>query len=359
MWQRFTERSRRVVFFAQEEATRLRENYVSTEHLLLGLVRESDSVAARLLDQMGISLGRIRLEMERQVARGDGRPDKDIQLSPRGKRVINFAYDEARLLDNNYIGTEHLLLGLMREEEGLAGRVMVKVGASLRRIREETLVLHENGKREKANENPLTQEERTEWLTKAYEQVYGTDEVYVSRETEPTQQTPPKAKTTLPLFERVRYALKVLQKTEPGLFRMSESSDPLADRVTEVIEGRLPPQPGDLGVAVTSAPARVVEVALGIETFDLLEAAYETKDVHGYRELTHGNQALLFVADGTPLKILRPPKRELVQGVPNGIYVRILSGDHEGRAGWIFADAFRHEGEDNAFFPPPDSQDRL
>src|SRR2546427_2197269 len=135
MWQRFTERARRVVFFAQEEAGRLGENYVSTEHLLLGLVRENDSVAARILDRLGVSLGRIRSEIERQVTRGDGRLGQDMQLTPRAKRVIDLAYDEARQLNNNYIGTEHLLLGLIREGEGLAGRVLAKLGADLDKVR--------------------------------------------------------------------------------------------------------------------------------------------------------------------------------------------------------------------------------
>src|SRR6266536_2221894 len=89
MWQRFTERARRVVFFAQEEAARLGENYVGTEHLLLGLVRENDSVAARILDRLGVSLGRIRSEIERQVTRGDGRLGQDMQLTPRAKRGVD------------------------------------------------------------------------------------------------------------------------------------------------------------------------------------------------------------------------------------------------------------------------------
>src|SRR6476469_8471895 len=143
MWQRFTERARRVVFFAQEEAGRLGENYVSTEHLLLGLVRENDSVAARILDRMGVSLGRIRSEIERQVARGDGRLGQDMQLTPRAKRVIDLAYDEARQLNNNYIGTEHLLLGLIREGEGLAGRVLNKLGVDLERTRREVMALQD------------------------------------------------------------------------------------------------------------------------------------------------------------------------------------------------------------------------
>ena len=144
MWQRFTERARRVVFFAQEEAGRLGENYVSTEHLLLGLVRENDSVAARILDRMGVSLGRIRSEIERQVTRGDGRLGQDMQLTPRAKRVIDLAYDEARQLSNNYIGTEHLLLGLIREGEGLAGRVLAKLGVELERTRREVMHLQDN-----------------------------------------------------------------------------------------------------------------------------------------------------------------------------------------------------------------------
>lgn len=143
MWQRFTERARRVVFFAQEEAGRLGENYVSTEHLLLGLVRENDSVAARILDRIGVSLGRIRSEIERQVARGDGRLGQDMQLTPRAKRVIDLAYDEARQLNNNYIGTEHLLLGLIREGEGLAGRVLNKLGVDLERTRREVMLLQD------------------------------------------------------------------------------------------------------------------------------------------------------------------------------------------------------------------------
>ena len=143
MWQRFTERARKVVFHAQEEAGRLGENYVSTEHLLLGLVRENDTMAARVLDRLGISLGRIRSEIERQVAHGQGRLGQDMLLTPCAKRVIDIAYDEARQLNNNYIGTEHLLLGLIREGEGLAGKVLAILGADLDRSRHEVVLLQE------------------------------------------------------------------------------------------------------------------------------------------------------------------------------------------------------------------------
>ena len=144
MWQRFTERARKVVFYAQEEAQRFGEGYVSTEHLLLGLVRESDSVAARVLDRLGVSLSRIRAEVERQLPRGDARPSQDMTLTPRAKRVIDLAYDEARNLNNNYIGTEHLLLGLIREGDGLAGRVLSKLGVELEKGRREVMSLQDN-----------------------------------------------------------------------------------------------------------------------------------------------------------------------------------------------------------------------
>jgi len=135
MWQRFTERARRVVFFAQDEANKLGENYVSEGHLLLGLVREPDCLAARILEGMGASLGRIRAEVERIVTRGDARVGQEMQLTDRAKRVIDLAYDEARQLNNNYIGTEHLLLGLIREGEGIAGQVLSKLGVELGKAR--------------------------------------------------------------------------------------------------------------------------------------------------------------------------------------------------------------------------------
>src|SRR4028119_519088 len=155
MWQRFTERARRVVFFAQEEAGRLGENYVSTEHLLLGLVRENDSVAARILDRIGVSLGRIRSEIERQVVRGDGRMGQDMELTPRAKRVIDLAYDEARQLNNDYIGTEHILLGLIREGEGLAGRVLSHFKVDLDQARLQVLKIKEDATTPAKNETLL------------------------------------------------------------------------------------------------------------------------------------------------------------------------------------------------------------
>lgn len=135
MWQRFTERAKRVVFFAQEEAGRLGENYVSTEHLLLALVREQDCQAARVLARMGVRPAEVRSEIERLVTKGEQTPGADMQLAPRAKRVIDLAYEEARRLGANYIGTEHILLGIVREGEGLAGRVLSKLGVDLEQAR--------------------------------------------------------------------------------------------------------------------------------------------------------------------------------------------------------------------------------
>ncbi|GIV15637.1 MAG: hypothetical protein KatS3mg022_1072 [Armatimonadota bacterium] len=135
MWQRFSERARYAIFYAQEEAERFGGNYVSTEHLLLGLIRDNESTAVKVLQQLGVSLSRLRMELERQVSRGEGGVEGQTQLTPRAKRAMDFAYDEARLMGDNYIGTEHLLLGLLRGAEGLAGRVLQQMGVDLERAR--------------------------------------------------------------------------------------------------------------------------------------------------------------------------------------------------------------------------------
>lgn len=124
-----------MVFYAQEEAQNLGEGYVSTEHMLLGLTRESDSVAARILEGMGLSLNRIRSEVEKQLPKRDPRPSQDMTLTPRAKRAIDLAYNNARDLNNNYIGTEHLLLGVLQEGEGLGAHVLHVMGATLDRAR--------------------------------------------------------------------------------------------------------------------------------------------------------------------------------------------------------------------------------
>ena len=169
MWQRFTERARKTVFYAQEEAGRSGQNYVSTEHLLLGLIRENDNVACRILVRMNIDPDLLRSEIERQIERGDGRLGQDMQLTPRAKRIIDLAYDEARQLNNNYIGTEHLLLGMVREGEGLAGKTLVTLGVDLERTRLEVRALQENRtepSKPMPTEDPAEQNARLERLAR-------------------------------------------------------------------------------------------------------------------------------------------------------------------------------------------------
>lgn len=134
MWQRLSERARKVVFYAQEEAQKLRHEFVSTEHILLGLVRESDSCAARALEVCGVSRQTIITAVENAISPGASRPTHEMTLTPRAKRVIDLAYDEARNLNNNYIGTEHLLLGLIREADGIAGSILIQHELDLKKM---------------------------------------------------------------------------------------------------------------------------------------------------------------------------------------------------------------------------------
>ena len=124
MWQRFSERARRIVFYAQEETRRFNMAYVSTEHLLLGLCREDDTTAAIILRSLSISLQDIKAEIEKRLPMGSESATSDLVLTPRAKRVIDLAYEEARDVNDGFIGTEHLLLGMIREHDGMAGRVL-------------------------------------------------------------------------------------------------------------------------------------------------------------------------------------------------------------------------------------------
>lgn len=135
---RFTKRARRVLTLAQEEALRLNHNYIGTEHLLLGLVREENGVAVKVLRELGVEPGQVIRAVERTVGRGERAPFGKPTLAPRTKRVIELAVDEARLMGHHYIGTEHLLLGLVREGEGIAVNVLRGLGINLDRVRTQT-----------------------------------------------------------------------------------------------------------------------------------------------------------------------------------------------------------------------------
>jgi ATP-dependent Clp protease ATP-binding subunit ClpA len=138
MFERFTDRARRVVVLAQEEARLLNHNYIGTEHLLLGLVRGAEGVAAEALHSLGISLEAVRRQVEEIIGRGQQEPSGHIPFTPRAKKVLELSLSEAHRLGHNYIGTEHLLLGLVREGEGVGAQVLVRLGADLKRFRWQT-----------------------------------------------------------------------------------------------------------------------------------------------------------------------------------------------------------------------------
>src|SRR5438094_843475 len=143
---KFTERARKVLQLAQEEAQRFNHNYIGTEHLLLGLVREGEGVAAKVLANLGVELNKVRSAVEFIIGRGDRAVMGEIGLTPRAKKVIELAVDEARRLGHHYIGTEHLLLGLIREGEGIAAGVLESLGVNLEKVRTEVIkVLTQTG----------------------------------------------------------------------------------------------------------------------------------------------------------------------------------------------------------------------
>jgi len=142
MFDRFTERARKVIILAKEEAKRFNHDYIGTEHILLGLIKEGESVAAAVLQNLGLSLDTIRLEVEKLVQFGPSTVvSGDIPFTPKAKKVIELAMDEARRLGHNYIGTEHLLLGLIKEGEGVASHVLMNVGLDLNKVRSEVIKL--------------------------------------------------------------------------------------------------------------------------------------------------------------------------------------------------------------------------
>jgi ATP-dependent Clp protease ATP-binding subunit ClpC len=135
---KFTERAKKVLVLAQEEAQRFNHNYIGTEHLLLGLVREGEGIAAKVLGNLGVELNKVRSAVEFIIGRGDRVVMGDITLTPRAKKVIELSVEEARRLNHNHIGTEHLLLGLVREGEGIAAGVLENLGVRLEGLQQET-----------------------------------------------------------------------------------------------------------------------------------------------------------------------------------------------------------------------------
>ncbi|MBI4534512.1 MAG: AAA family ATPase, partial [Candidatus Melainabacteria bacterium] len=146
MFERFTEKAIKVIMLAQEEARRLGHNFVGTEQILLGLIGEGTGIAAKTLKSMGVNLKDARVEVEKIIGRGSGFVAVEIPFTPRAKRVLELSWDEARQLGHNYIGTEHLLLGLIREGEGVAARVLENLGVDLTKVRSHVIrLLGESG----------------------------------------------------------------------------------------------------------------------------------------------------------------------------------------------------------------------
>ena len=141
MFERFTDRARRAVDLAQDEARALNHNYIGTEHILLGLIGEGEGVAAQALQALGISLDAVRQQVERIIGQGQEAPSEHIPFTPRAKKVLELSLREAKQLGHNYIGTEHILLGMLREGDGVAAQVLVKLGADQNRVRQQVIQL--------------------------------------------------------------------------------------------------------------------------------------------------------------------------------------------------------------------------
>jgi ATP-dependent Clp protease ATP-binding subunit ClpC len=139
MFERFTDRARNVVVLAQEEARLLKHNYIGTEHILLGLVRESEGIAAQALQALGIGLEAVREQVQEIIGTGQHAPSGTIPFTPRAKKVLELSLREAMQLGDSYIGTEHILLGLIREGEGVAAQVLVKLDGNLNKVRQQVI----------------------------------------------------------------------------------------------------------------------------------------------------------------------------------------------------------------------------
>ncbi len=259
MWTQFTERARRIIFFAQEEAGRLGENHVSTEHILLGLLREDDSAAAHMLRALGVSQSILKVQLEQCLKKGKGKLGQDIELTPRAKRVIDLAYDESRMLGTNYIGTEHLLLGLIREGEGMAGVVLGSLGIELVAARSEIQ--------------------------------------------------------------------KILEKTNE-----KSPEGPVIHL-------------GCLGVLQPDENREVVEIAWDEEAMAALLIIFEARDSIGYENLVRAGDVSLVPAK-TEAKLLR------TESIIRAFFVRVRSGEHAGKTGWVFPQNFLPTGADPTPFPP-------
>ncbi len=299
MWQRLTERARRVVFFAQEEAARWGHHEVGSEHVLLGLLREGDCVAARVLeDRLHISTRRIRSEVEQHAQRGAGGNAQDMQLADSAKQVIDMAYAEAKILQTNYIGTEHILLGLARVPDSLGGRILADSGATLERLRPEVQQLLKDS----------------------------------------TSVEPNDANELSSLKENLHKVAESLKNRAQGK-RDNETTPPEINVLSSSI------QRGDIGVLKNTDDRAVVEFVPSESDLAAFEDVMRIKDEYAYRELVTSGKVLLLDA-GTQAKLLK-------RGNGTTDYIRILSGKLAGEVGYALRSNLRDFKPDDRPFPPP------
>ena len=346
MWQRFTERARRIIFFAQEEAGRFGEHHVCTEHLLLGMLRENDHVAAKIITGLGVSLEQIREEIQRQVVYSEQRVGPDMQLAPRSQRVVELAYDEARDLNNNYIGTEHLLLGLLREAEGLAGRVLLKLGLELEPVRSELRRLQEKMRAQGQHGEAKTAPPEVLFV-KGILEITGGEWYGVLREIN----SPTSGKEVFVSQAQIQcFGLKT-DDFITGQARAPQGQEKYIELLrVETVNGKEArrqdsPQKGDLGVLRNPDHRQQVEVAAEKEALAELAEVMATKDHHGYHDLLSRGRIDILPA-GTEVKVLRVEDAA-------GHQVRVLQGEQEGQVRWVSRSQFQWTGPDTRPFPPP------
>src|SRR5262245_56117428 len=230
MFERFTDRARRVVVLAQEEARQLSHSYIGTEHVLLGLIHEGEGVAAKALESLGISLEAVRGQVEEIIGRGGSSPSGHIPFTPRAKKVLELSLREALQLGHNYIGTEHILLGLIREGEGVAAQVLVKLGADLSKVRQTVIQLLSGYQSPQAGK----------------ESASGTTQSAPSEKTDPSQA----GSAVLDQFGRNLTQLAREKKLDPVIGRLRE-----LERVMQVLSRRTKNNPvliGEPGVGKTA-----------------------------------------------------------------------------------------------------------